>query len=73
MFYLYLIKRESEDGYYIGYTNDLRRRFKQHSARQKCRLVYYEAYVFEKLARQRELKLKQFGGSWRSLRKRLEI
>ncbi|PIP58254.1 MAG: excinuclease ABC subunit C [Candidatus Vogelbacteria bacterium CG22_combo_CG10-13_8_21_14_all_37_9] len=71
MYYVYVIKRENKLGYYIGYTNDLRRRFKEHNSGQKCKLLYYEAYLTEALARRRELKLKQFGGAWRSLRIRL--
>jgi len=73
MFYLYVIWRESDGYYYIGYSSDLKRRFKEHSARQKCKLVYYEAYISEDLARARELALKQYGGAWRSLRKRLNL
>lgn len=71
MYYVYVIKRESEAGFYIGFTSDLRRRFEEHSSGQKCKLIYYEAYLTEALARRRELKLKQFGGAWRSLRIRL--
>ena len=73
MFYTYVIKRQGERGYYIGYTADLRKRLKQHSARQNCKLLYYEAYLTESLARRREYKLKQFGGAWSSLRERLDI
>ena len=71
MYYVYILDRESESGYYIGYTNDLRRRFKEHCSGQKCKLIYYEAYHVENLARRREMKIKQFGGAWRSLRARL--
>jgi len=73
MYYTYILKKEGERGYYTGYTADLKRRLKQHSSGQKCKLVYYEAYLTEELARCREMKLKQFGGAWRSLRTRLEI
>jgi putative endonuclease len=73
MFYTYVIWRENDRYFYIGYTSDLRRRFKEHSTGQKCKLVYYEAYISEDMARQRELSLKQYGGSWRSLRKRLGL
>lgn len=73
MHYVYVLKRESEVGYYIGYTSDLVSRFKKHNTRHKCKLIYYEAYPNSKLARQRELKLKQFGGAWRALRKRINL
>ena len=64
MYYVYLLI--SEDGQkYIGYTQDLRRRFTEHgrggSQATKNRnwdLVYYEAYSSEKDARRRERKLK---------------
>ncbi|MDD4988967.1 MAG: GIY-YIG nuclease family protein [Candidatus Pacebacteria bacterium] len=72
MFYVYVIERTKDDYLYIGYTADLRRRFKEHSNGQKCRLVYYEAYFDKKTAQNREVKLKQFGGAWRSLKKRIE-
>jgi len=73
MYYTYVIQRESEQGYYIGYSKDLRRQFGEHAAKRKCKLIYYEAYLTEELARRREMKLKQFGGAWRSLRARLII
>lgn len=68
---MYIIKRDRK--LYFGYTNDLARRFKQHSKNYRCTMVYYEAYMAEKLARQRELALKQYGGAWRALRGRLGI
>jgi len=73
MFYVYLIKRDKKTGLYIGYTADLKVRIKQHSTRQKTKLIYYEAYLTEDLARNREMLLKQFGGAWRALRKRLVL
>lgn len=73
MFYVYLMKREGERGYYTGFTSDLKERLKKHNYRQKTELVYYEAYLFEETAREREQALKQFGGAWRSLRKRLNL
>ena len=71
MYYTYVIKRGFEEGYYIGYTQDLKRRFEEHSAGQKCKLVYYESYLTKELAQRREMNLKQFGGAWRALRKRI--
>ncbi len=71
MYYVYLIKRDSD--IYIGSTNDLRRRFKQHSDNFKCQLLYYEAYPDRKVAFNREMQLKQFGGSYRALKERLDI
>jgi len=73
MFYVYVVNREKELGYYIGFTSDLRKRLRQHSTGRKCKLIYYESYLTEKLARRRELQLKQHGGAWRALIKRLDI
>lgn len=73
MYYVYIIKKEGKKGYYTGFTGNLKQRFATHSARQKSKLIYYENYLTETLARERELQLKQFGGAWRALRKRLGI
>jgi predicted GIY-YIG superfamily endonuclease len=70
MYYVYVLK--TDEGPYIGYSANLKHRIGQHKrARQKADLVYYEAYLTEELACERELQLKQYGGSWRLLRKRL--
>jgi len=52
MFYVYVIKSKKDGCFYIGSTNDLRRRTKEHNAgqvfatksRRPFELVYYEAY-----------------------------
>ena len=77
MFYLYVLR--GEDGrHYVGYTSDLKKRFEQHqgglnsSTRyQRWRLVYYEDYEREDLARERERKLKAHGRSYQLLIARL--
>lgn len=73
MFYVYVLKRGTKGDLYIGFTSNLQHRFAQHSARQNAKLLYYEAYATKTVARLRELQLKQYGGSWRSLKKRLKI
>ena len=71
MWYVYLL-RDTAGKPYLGYTNDLRRRLAEHQRkRRECMLVYYEAYGTADIARVRERMLKQYGGAWRSLRKRL--
>lgn len=78
MFYVYVLKSEVDQSLYIGYTNDLRRRFKEHNAKHskytKSKipwvLVYYEAYKSDTDARVRESKLKQFKNSYSELKKR---
>jgi predicted GIY-YIG superfamily endonuclease len=66
---MYIIERDKK--LYIGYTNDLVRRFEQHARDYKCALLYYEAYISEKSARNREWKLKQYGSAWQGLKKRI--
>ncbi len=79
MYYVYLLKDQQH--FYIGYTNDLRRRIKEHQSNRTYttrrmatpKLVYYEAYDNENAAKVREKKLKQFGSSYKGLIKRLEV
>lgn len=66
MYYVYLIKNRLSKQLYIGYTNDLNRRLKEHVGKTPD-LLYYEAYKSEKDARNRELKLKQRGQTVRRL------
>jgi putative endonuclease len=70
MFYVYVLRSESDAGLYIGFTTDLRRRLREHKAgeafatsyRGPWRLVYYEAYLEEEDALGREQYLKSGGG-----------
>ncbi len=79
MFYVYILKTSKGGQLYIGYTNDLRRRLREHMRggseytkhRQPTNLVYYEAYSSEKDARGREKVLKQFKGTYGHLKKRI--
>ena len=59
---------------YIGFTNNLKRRVEEHKKESSsCKLVYYEVYMSESLARKRERKLKHYGSAWSGLKKRLDI
>lgn len=69
MYYVYVLKINND--FYIGYTEDLRRRLKQHKAKGGVSLIYYEAYISKKSATNRENKLKYYGSAWRALRKRI--
>jgi putative endonuclease len=68
MFYLYVLKNEKDDRFYIGSTNNLKRRIKEHlSGKTRTtrvlktnKLVYSEEYRTEKEARNREKKLKSY-------------
>ena len=71
MYYVYILKRQENRKFYIGYTENLQRRLKQHQKEGGINLIYYEAYLSEKIARNRERKLKHYGSAWRALRKRI--
>ncbi len=79
MFYVYVLKSKKDDRLYIGFTNDLKRRFLEHNKglvestkpRRPFVLVYYEAFASEKDAILREQNLKRFSGSTIHLRKRI--
>ena len=67
MYYFYVIRSESGE-YYSGYSSDLRRRFAEHNSGaqtatrgRQWSLVYYEAYVSERAARERERTIKRNG------------
>jgi len=70
MYYVYVLENKKTKKLYIGYTNDLGRRLKEHLG---FRLIYYEAYLSEKYARDRERKLKYYGSAWRGLKKRIKV
>ncbi|PIR58527.1 MAG: excinuclease ABC subunit C [Parcubacteria group bacterium CG10_big_fil_rev_8_21_14_0_10_35_15] len=71
MYYVYLIRNLKTGLTYIGYTNDLKRRIKEHRSKNP-ELIYYEAYRNKKDAEQREKKLKQRGQTVRRLKERLK-
>jgi len=81
MFYTYLLQSQKDDKFYIGSTVDLKRRFGEHNDgkvnstrnRRPLKLIYYEAYSLESLAREREQKLKDFGSAYYALLKRLKL
>ena len=70
MHYVYVLRSSSDDGLYIGYSANLRKRFAQHiqgsafatSYRGPWKLIYYEAYVEEADAIGRERYLKSGAG-----------
>ncbi|MCX6754460.1 MAG: GIY-YIG nuclease family protein [Candidatus Nomurabacteria bacterium] len=66
MFYTYVLKSKKDGKWYIGYTSDLRKRFKQHNkgkstytkGRGPYDIIYYEACLNKEDALSRELYLK---------------
>ena len=73
MFYVYFLQSPAAEDIYLGFTGDLRRRFKEHQSHEHkgWRLVYYEAYAGEADARRREQRLKHHGSGLAELKKRL--
>ena len=77
--YIYVL--ENKDGrLYIGYTTDLRKRFREHNRKRAVstkayapwRLIHYEAYFNEHDARRREYYFKTNQGS-RALKRMLKV
>lgn len=72
MFYIYII-RIRKTKLYVGSTDDLRRRIKEHSRKEgEVDLIYYEAYKSGKDARRREHNLKYFGKAYGQLKGRIK-
>ena len=71
MYYVYILKNHITNEIYIGCTNDLRRRYKEHKYK-KPELIYYEAYKSEKDARHRESNLKLRSRALAQLKKRIQ-
>jgi putative endonuclease len=70
MHYVYVLRSLRDDGFYVGYSSNLRRRFRQHSEgnsfatsyRGPWKLIYYEAYLEQADALGREKYLNSGGG-----------
>jgi putative endonuclease len=70
VFYVYVLRSESDSGFYIGYSTDLKRRFAEHrrgasfatKSRGPWKLIYYEAYTEREDAEGREKFLKSGAG-----------
>ena len=79
MFYVYILRSKKDKRLYIGYTNDLKRRVKEHELgknistayRRPLSLVYYEAYLSREDAIAREENLKLFGRALGGLKRRI--
>jgi len=69
MYSLYVLRNVSNDrDFYTGSTRNLKRRLAEHNAGQQkatqgrqWKVVYYEAYQSERVAREREHKIKKNG------------
>ena len=81
MYFVYLLKSIHYNQLYIGSTSDLDKRLMEHNNGENVstdrykpwKIVYYEAFQAEKLARMREKSLKYHGNAVRELYKRLDL
>jgi putative endonuclease len=70
MFYVYVLHSTKDNGLYIGYSTDLKRRLSEHTrgasfatkSRGPWKLIYYEAYTEREDAEGREKFLKSGAG-----------
>lgn len=73
MYYVYILKSEKNGKLYKGTTNDLKRRIEEHTSGKSIftknngpwRLIYYEAFISQKDAREEEKFLKSGKGKER--------
>ena len=69
-YYVYILCGKKDSKWYIGFTRDLRKRFKEHTqgksiytkGRGPFELIYYEAYRNNEDARSREKQIKSGQG-----------
>lgn len=69
-YYVYVLRSKKDGRWYIGFTVDLRKRFREHNERRSnytkgrgpFELIYYEAYRNEFDARTREKQIKSGQG-----------
>ena len=75
MFYVYLLKSPKTEQIYVGFTEDLKRRFAEHQKLQRHKgwmLIYYEAYRNCEDAAERERRLKSYGSALQKLKTRIK-
>lgn len=76
MYYVYILKSLKDRKIYTGFSSDLKLRFEQHKDglvkstknRRPLKLIYYEAYLSEDDARNREKYLKSGGKAKNTLK-----
>ena len=79
MFFVYILQSKKDKKLYIGYTGDLKRRFKEHNLglvnstrpRKPFHLIYYEAYTSKQNALKREHNLKLQSNALIQLKRRI--
>jgi len=79
MYYVYILQSLKDNGLYIGYTNNLKKRLKEHQegksfatkSRTPFRLIYYQAFISQKDALASEKYYKTTRG-WERIHRMLE-
>ena len=79
MHYFYVLKSEKTNKAYYGTTDDLKKRFYQHSNGMSkatkpdipWKLIYYEAFLSKPLAMERERMIKYKGKAMAELKRRI--
>jgi len=80
MYYVYVLKSKKNKSLYIGFTNNLKKRFWEHNSGlskytgyfKPWVLVYYEAYFSKKDAADRERQMKKHAKAWGQLKRRIK-
>jgi len=70
MYYVYILQSKLNNSFYIGFTSNLKKRFKDHNSGKSqytakvkpFDLIFYEAYISEQDAKRREIYLKSTKG-----------
>jgi len=70
MYYTYVLQCEKDNGFYVGFTKNLKLRFEENTKgrvdstkqRRPLKLIYYEACLFQEDATKREKYLKTYNG-----------
>lgn len=79
MYYVYVLENQTNQGWYVGYSADLKKRITEHNSdrggqttrrNKNWKLIYYEAYLNKNDAVGREKFLKS-GSGWKFLKKQL--
>ena len=79
MYYSYVLQSKKDNGFYVGFSKNLKLRFEQHTKgqvdstkdRRPLKLIYYEACINQEDATKREKYLKTYNGR-RFLHRRLK-
>jgi len=81
MFFVYILKSKKDGKLYLGYTNDLKKRLKEHNlglvnstkSKRPLYLMYYEAYAAREDAVKREQNLKLRAKALKQLKNRIKL